>query len=187
VQVIAAPAGPQGGVIYVFEDITEQLVLQSQHRSLLDVQRSTINALSEAVAVFGTNGRLTLANPRLSALWKLPVNVLEQSPHIDQIAAVVAAELPEDGAAIWARPQAQDHRPQSRPRRPAGPHHPRRRQADRLCRDPPARRAAHDDLPRCHRERQLPARADRAQRRAVTADRLKDAFVQNVSYEFARR
>lgn len=59
-QVIAAPAGPQGGVIYVFEDITQQLVvLQSQHRSLLDAQRSTINALSEAVAVFGTNGRLT--------------------------------------------------------------------------------------------------------------------------------
>ncbi len=54
VQVIAAPAGPKGGVIYVFEDITDQLKLKSQHRAVLDVQRSTLNALSEAVAVFGT-------------------------------------------------------------------------------------------------------------------------------------
>ena len=32
--------------------------------ALTDVQRSTLNALSEGVAVFGTNGRLTLSNPR---------------------------------------------------------------------------------------------------------------------------
>ena len=48
VQVIAAPAGPKGGVIYVFEDITDQLNLKSQHKAVLDVQRSTLNALSEA-------------------------------------------------------------------------------------------------------------------------------------------
>ncbi|HZY69111.1 MAG TPA: PAS-domain containing protein, partial [Devosia sp.] len=41
VQVISAPAGPKGGVIYVFEDITAQLRLKSQHRTQLDVQRST--------------------------------------------------------------------------------------------------------------------------------------------------
>jgi signal transduction histidine kinase len=101
VKVIAAPAGPNGGVIYVFEDITERLKLESTNKAFTNVQRETINALSEAVAVFGTNGRLTLSNPRLSGLWKLPMNELGQNPHIDQIAEASGRAMPEDGASIW--------------------------------------------------------------------------------------
>jgi PAS domain-containing protein len=101
VQVISAPAGPHGGVIYVFEDITDQLKLKSQHKTQIDVQRSTLNALTEGVAVFGTNGRLTLNNPRLSTLWKLPTNLLDTNPHIDQIIEAANRALPEDGAKLW--------------------------------------------------------------------------------------
>src|SRR6185312_16516212 len=95
-----APAGPQGGVIYLFDDISRELELMSQNRALASVQRSTLNALSDAVAVFGTNGRLQLFNPRLSALWHLDPEFLAQNPHIDQLAAPAADALP-DGAAIW--------------------------------------------------------------------------------------
>ena len=98
---ISAPAGAQGGVIYVFEDMTERLKLESANKAFSNVQRETINALSEAVAVFGTNGRLTLSNPRLSALWKLPMNELGKNPHIDQIADASGRAIPEDGASIW--------------------------------------------------------------------------------------
>ncbi|MFD2647978.1 PAS-domain containing protein [Devosia albogilva] len=101
IKVITAPAGPEGGVVYVFEDITERLKLESTNKTFSNVQRETINALSEAVAVFGTNGRLTLSNPRLSALWKLPTNELGLNPHIDQIAEAAARAIPEDGASIW--------------------------------------------------------------------------------------
>jgi signal transduction histidine kinase len=101
IKVISAPAGSSGGVIYVFEDITERLKLESTNKAFSNVQRETINALSEAVAVFGTNGRLTLSNPRLSALWKLPMNTLGQNPHIDQIAEASGRAIPEDGASIW--------------------------------------------------------------------------------------
>ena len=101
IKVISAPAGAQGGVIYVFEDITERLKLESTNKAFSNVQRETINALSEAVAVFGTNGRLTLSNPRLSALWKLPTNELGMNPHIDQIAEASGRAIPEDGASIW--------------------------------------------------------------------------------------
>ncbi|MBU1306515.1 MAG: PAS-domain containing protein, partial [Alphaproteobacteria bacterium] len=101
VQVIAAPAGPNGGVIYVFEDITDQLQLKSLNKALTDVQRSTLNALSEGVAVFGTNGRLTLYNPRFSVLWKVSTTLLDENPHIDQIAAAVATAMPEDGPSLW--------------------------------------------------------------------------------------
>lgn len=101
IKVISAPASPAGGVIYVFDDITERLKLESTNKAFSNVQRETINALSEAVAVFGTNGRLTLSNPRLSALWKLPMNELGQNPHIDQIAEASGRAIPQDGASIW--------------------------------------------------------------------------------------
>lgn len=101
IKVISAPAGANGGVIYVFEDLTERLKLESTNKAFTNVQRETINALSEAVAVFGTNGRLTLSNPRLSALWKLPMNELGLNPHIDQIAEASGRAIPEDGASIW--------------------------------------------------------------------------------------
>lgn len=101
IKVISTPAGRDGGVIYVFEDLTERLKLESSNKAFSNVQRETINALSEAVAVFGTNGRLTISNPRLSGLWKLPMNELGQSPHIDQLAEASGRAMPDDGASIW--------------------------------------------------------------------------------------
>ncbi|SMQ85568.1 PAS fold [Devosia lucknowensis] len=101
IKVISAPAGPAGGVIYVFEDMTERLELESTNKAFTNVLRETIMALNEAVAVFGTNGRLTLSNPQLSKLWKLPMNELGSNPHIDQLAEVSGRAIPEDGATIW--------------------------------------------------------------------------------------
>lgn len=101
IKVISAPAGAQGGVIYVFEDLTERLKLESTNKAFTNVLRETINALTEAVAVFGTNGRLTLSNPQLSKLWRVPMNELGANPHIDQIAEASGRAIPEDGASIW--------------------------------------------------------------------------------------
>ena len=183
VQVIAAPAGPQGGVIYVFEDITDQLRLKSQHRTQLDVQRSTINALNEGVAVFGTNGRLTLANPRLSTLWKLPTNLLEANPHIDQIIEAVGRALPEDGPVLWRdlKRGIVDLNPT------------RTDQSGRITRadgkmldysitrlpDGQTLMAFVDVTESANYQNILKERNEAL----ITADRLKDAFVQNVSYE----
>ena len=183
VQVIAAPAGPRGGVIYVFEDITDHLHLKSQHQALLEVQRSTLNSLSEGVAVFGTNGRLTLSNPRLSLLWKLPSNLLQGQPHIDEIAAAAAQALPEDGAAIWRdlKHGIIDLNPT------------RSDQSGRIARadgklldfaivrlpDGQTMMTFLDVTESANYQRVLKERNDAL----ITADRLKDAFVQNVSYE----
>ena len=183
VQVIAAPAGPGGGVIYVFEDITAQLRLKSLHQALLDVQRSTLNALTEGVAVFGTNGKLTLSNPRLSSLWKLPMNELGQNPHIDQVTEAVARALPEDGAAIW----------RDLKRRIIDLNPTRSDQSGRIVRadgklidyavvrlpDGQTMMTFLDVTESANYQRVLKERNEAL----ITADRLKDAFVQNVSYE----
>ncbi len=183
IQVIAAPAGPKGGVIYVFEDITEQLELQSQHKSLLDVQRSTLNSLSEAVAVFGTNGRLTLSNPRMSVLWKVPANLLQQNPHIDEIADAIAKAMPEDGASTWRdlKLSIVDLNPTRTDRQG------RLARADgklidyAVTRLPDGQRMMTflDVTESANYQRVLKERNEAL----ITADRLKDAFVQNVSYE----
>ena len=183
VQVISAPAGPKGGVIYVFEDITDQLKLKSQHRTQLDVQRSTLNALNEGVAVFGTNGRLTLANPRLSTLWKLPTNLLETNPHIDQIIEAVSRALPEDGPSLWRdlkrgivdlNPTRTDT--QGRITRADG------KMLDyAITRLPDGQTMMTfvDVTESANYQNVLKERNEAL----ITADRLKDAFVQNVSYE----
>jgi signal transduction histidine kinase len=101
VKVFSAPAGPKGGVIYVFEDMTERLKLESSNRVFSNVQRETINALSEAVAVFGTNGRLTLCNPKFEELWLIDIKKLGERPHIDQIGDASAQALPVDGDTTW--------------------------------------------------------------------------------------
>lgn len=182
-KVIAAPAGPQGGVVYAFEDMTARLRLESLNRSLSNVQRETLNALSEGVAVFGTNGRLTLSNPRFSALWKLPLNELDRSPHIDQVAASCAQAMPEDGAAIWRdlkraiidlTPNRADI--SGRLTRADG------RMLDyAVVRLPDGQTMMTflDVTESANYSRVLKERNDAL----ITADRLKDAFVQNVSYE----
>ena len=182
-EVTAAPAGREGGVIYLFEDISRQLELVSQNRALASVQRSTLNALSDAVAVFGTNGRLQLFNPRLSAMWRLPTNFLEQNPHIDQVAKVAASELPEDGAAIWRdlKRAIIDLTPTRTDT------HGRLNLADgrlldyAVVRLPDGQKLMSflDVTESANYNRMLKERNDAL----VTADRLKDAFVQNVSYE----
>ena len=183
VQVIAAPAGPKGGVIYVFEDITDQLHLKSLNKALADVQRSTLNALSEGVAVFGTNGKLTLYNPRFSMLWKVPTNLLDTNPHIDQIAENVARSMPEDGPAIWRdlkrgiidlNPTRSDQ---------AG----RLTRADGRMLDYAVVRLPDGQTMMTFLDVTESAKYSLMLRERnealVTADRLKDAFVQNVSYE----
>jgi len=101
IKVTAVPISQNQGVIYIYEDISNQLAFETKHNALVSVQNETINALSEGVAVFGTNARLTLSNKSLSQMWKLPMNELGEHPHIEQIAKSCNKNMPEDGEIIW--------------------------------------------------------------------------------------
>lgn len=183
INVASVPASASGGVVYVFEDYTAQLALESRFKALTHVQSETINALSEGVAVFGTNGRLALSNPRLSTLWKLPLNELEANPHIDVIGAACAQSMPEDGAIIWRdlKQLIVDLNPTRSDK--SG----RIRRADGRLIDYAAVRLPDgqtmitfvDVTESASYQRVLQERNDAL----MNADKLKDAFVQNVSYE----
>ena len=62
---------PQGGVTYLFDDVTERFTLESQYNALARVQSETLDALQEGVAVFGADGRLKLYNPAFGSIWRL--------------------------------------------------------------------------------------------------------------------
>ena len=61
-RVVTTP-NPEGGVTYLFDDVTERLNLERRFDALIRVQGETLDNLAEAVAVFGSDGRLRLSNP----------------------------------------------------------------------------------------------------------------------------
>ena len=84
---------PQGGVTYLFDDVTERFHLESRYNSLMRVQGETLDSLREGVAVFGSDGRLKLHNPAFQSLWDLTAASLADQPHIDEIAAVCSDDF----------------------------------------------------------------------------------------------
>lgn len=83
---VVAEQRPDGGVTYLFDDQSEQLALESKYRTLIEVQRETLDSLHEGVAVFGTDARLHLFNSAFTQIWQLSKSALLQRPHIDELA-----------------------------------------------------------------------------------------------------
>jgi signal transduction histidine kinase len=84
-RVVTSP-NPEGGVTYLFDDISERIALESRYNTVIHTQSETLDALNEAVAVFGSDGRLKLHNPVFERLWRLSAKMLTDNPHIDAVA-----------------------------------------------------------------------------------------------------
>ncbi|MGJ4992975.1 PAS-domain containing protein [Bradyrhizobium sp. HKCCYLS3077] len=82
--VITTP-NPEGGVTYLFDDVTESFALARRFDGLIRVQRETLDSLAEGVAVFGSNGRVELFNPAFAKMWRLSPDRLREHPHIDTV------------------------------------------------------------------------------------------------------
>jgi signal transduction histidine kinase len=85
---VMAAQRPDGGVTYLYQDETERIALESRYNALIGVQTETLNSLKEGVAVFGTDGRLSLHNAAFASIWKLSRPQLSESPHIDEFIRV---------------------------------------------------------------------------------------------------
>lgn len=96
---MVAQAHPMGGVIYIYENVTEQLNLESSYNTALRVQGETLDNLFEGVAVFGSDGRLKLHNPVYAEIWRLNQTQLADEPHISDIVGNCRALY--DEGSIW--------------------------------------------------------------------------------------
>jgi signal transduction histidine kinase len=86
-RVVTTP-NPDGGVTYLFHDVTERLDLERRFEELIRVQGETLDNLAEGVAVFGSDGRLRLHNAAFARMWRLPPRALADRPHIEKITAL---------------------------------------------------------------------------------------------------
>lgn len=76
---------PMGGLLFTFEDVTDNLVLERSYNTLIAVQRETLDNLYEGVAVIGSDGRIKLTNPAYARMWQIPAEVLRDEPHVSDI------------------------------------------------------------------------------------------------------
>ena len=60
---------PLGGVLLLFSDITDELKLRSRFNAQIQVQTATLDKLNDAVAVFGSDGRIRLHNEAFDSFW----------------------------------------------------------------------------------------------------------------------
>src|SRR5580698_1931262 len=83
-RILAVPH-PFGGIMFVHEDVTDKLALESSYNTLIAVQRETLDNLAEGIAVFGPDGKLRLFNPAFARIWKLAPDYLLSNPHIAEL------------------------------------------------------------------------------------------------------
>jgi signal transduction histidine kinase len=97
-RVVTTP-NPEGGVTYLYDDVTERLAMHRRYDALIKVQSETLDHLAEAVAVFGSDGRVRLHNPAFQRMWKLTAEALDGHPHIEAVTAWCQAQ--HDDNAVW--------------------------------------------------------------------------------------
>ena len=78
---------PDGAVAFLFDDITSEISLTRKFRADLSLGAEVLDALEDAVAVFGANGELLTSNRRYAELW----DSTQRSTLDDHIAGWLAA------------------------------------------------------------------------------------------------
>lgn len=91
---------PDGGITFLFDDVTEKLSLERKYHDLIEVQRETLDHLREGIAVFGSDGRLRLHNQSFQSIWRVGGEVLARGAHLKEIIAL--CEWQAEDRTLWA-------------------------------------------------------------------------------------
>jgi signal transduction histidine kinase len=84
---------PMGGLLLLFSDITGELRLKAQYNALIQVQQATLDKLSDAVAVFGSDGRLRLHNDAFARFWAITPQQLETAGDFEGVVELCVPKL----------------------------------------------------------------------------------------------
>ncbi|MFN4114629.1 MAG: PAS-domain containing protein [Sphingomonadaceae bacterium] len=88
---------PDGGLVLIAEDRTEQLALASTRDTLLRTRTATFDSLFEALAVFAPDGNLQLWNRSFAGTWGLEPELLDSHPSAEKLLAAIAPNLHRPG------------------------------------------------------------------------------------------
>ncbi|MHB8528320.1 MAG: sensor histidine kinase [Caulobacteraceae bacterium] len=90
---VASLPHPLGGMVMVFSDITPELRLKTQFNQLIQVQQATLDKLTDAVAVFGADGRLKLHNEAFESFWGITAGQVEARADFDGLVELCVRRL----------------------------------------------------------------------------------------------
>ena len=91
-RIVAQPL-PDGGLLLIVEDRTEQLQLAATRDTLLRTRTATFDKLFESLAVFAPDGRLQVWNRRFASDWGLDDAFLDQHPKADELLKRIGTRL----------------------------------------------------------------------------------------------
>ncbi len=91
-RIVAQPL-PDGGLVMMAEDRTEQLALSATRDTLLRTRTATFDSLFESLAVFAPDGKLQLWNRRFQAEWGLDDELLDKHPHVEALLQQIGPKL----------------------------------------------------------------------------------------------
>ncbi|GAB4476588.1 MAG: PAS domain-containing sensor histidine kinase [Erythrobacter tepidarius] len=102
-RIVAQPL-PDGGLVLIAEDRTEQLALSAVRDTLLRTRTATLDSLFEALAIFAPDGSVQLWNRSFAGTWGLTPDLLDAHPSADELLAAIGRNLvrPEEAALIGA-------------------------------------------------------------------------------------
>jgi signal transduction histidine kinase len=84
---------PMGGLLLLFSNITDELKLKAQYNSLIQVQQATLDKLSDAVVVFGSDGRLRLHNEAFGTFWNITPIEIEAAGDFEGVVELCVPKL----------------------------------------------------------------------------------------------
>ncbi|WP_417318198.1 PAS-domain containing protein [Erythrobacter aureus] len=96
-RIIAQPL-PDGGLVMIAEDRTEQLALSATRDTLLRTRTATFDNLFEALAVFAPDGHLELWNRGFPGAWGIDPEVLDGHPQAEDLLEAIAKNLADPAA-----------------------------------------------------------------------------------------
>ncbi|HWA29948.1 MAG TPA: PAS-domain containing protein [Rhizomicrobium sp.] len=96
---VQAQPHPNGGIIFLFEDVTEKLRLERTCNALTKVQNAVLNTMQDSVAIFGPDGRLKTYNDNFLKLTGAGRNELAAEPHVTELAKLGDTRLGSGG--MW--------------------------------------------------------------------------------------
>ena len=95
-RIVAQPM-PDGGLVLVAEDRSEQLALSATRDTLLRTRTATFDSLFESLGVFAPDGRMQLWNRSFPEIWNLPTEFFDEHPHVDQLLERIGTRLARPG------------------------------------------------------------------------------------------
>lgn len=91
-RVVAQPM-PDGGLVMIAEDRTEQLALSATRDTLLRTRTATLDSLFEALAIFAPDGSVQLWNRTFAGTWGLPSEFLDTHPSAEGLLEAIGENL----------------------------------------------------------------------------------------------